>query len=175
MTAGSPVVLAFSAHQTSRLTGLSPAQLRYWDETGFFRPEYASGEKGRAYDRIYSFRNVVGLRTLSLLRNTHGLSLQHLRDVARRLEAYTAHPWSEVRLWIEREVSAMNSRRDDQIGKMEQHRYVAHNSKVLSGTRIPVATIRRFLEDGYSTAEILDEYPSLTEADVLAIKGSIAA
>lgn len=37
---------------------------------------------------------------------------------------------------------------------------------MIAGTRVRVSTIRRFLEAGYSTAEILKEYPTLTEADV---------
>lgn len=33
-------MLAFTADQVSRLTGLSERRLRYWDKTGFFNPEY---------------------------------------------------------------------------------------------------------------------------------------
>jgi uncharacterized protein (DUF433 family) len=39
---------------------------------------------------------------------------------------------------------------------------------VIAGTRIPVATIKRFAEDGYSVDQIRQEYPSLTEVDIKA-------
>jgi uncharacterized protein (DUF433 family) len=41
---------------------------------------------------------------------------------------------------------------------------------VFAGTRIPVATVQRYLEAGYDTAAILREYPSLTSADVEAAR-----
>ncbi len=59
---------AFSADQVTKLTGLSKAQLHYWDETGFFSPRYAFENWRSPYSRIYSLKDVVGLRTLSVLR-----------------------------------------------------------------------------------------------------------
>jgi uncharacterized protein (DUF433 family) len=41
---------------------------------------------------------------------------------------------------------------------------------VLAGTRIPVATVQRYLDAGYDTAAIIREYPSLTPADVEAAR-----
>ena len=62
------VIRAFSADHAVRLTGLSMRQLRYWDDTGFFRHRYASEDRRSPYGRVYSFRDIVGLRTLSVLR-----------------------------------------------------------------------------------------------------------
>jgi hypothetical protein len=42
------VITAFSEEQVDRLTGLSKAQLRYWDRTGFFAPKFAE-EAARAH------------------------------------------------------------------------------------------------------------------------------
>ena len=64
------VIRAFSAENVSRLTGLSMSQLIDWDRIGFFRPEHASENRREAYSRIYSFQDVVGLRTLAVLRKT---------------------------------------------------------------------------------------------------------
>lgn len=94
------VILAFSADHVVRLTGLSKGQLRYWDKTGFFAPTYAFEDRRSPYSRIYSFRDVVGLRTISILRNRYKISLQNLREVARELEKYMANPWSEIVLYI---------------------------------------------------------------------------
>src|ERR1039458_5222204 len=79
------VLRAFSANHVVRLTGLSHTQLRYWDDTGFFRPRYALENRRSPFSRVYSFQDVVGLRTLNHLRKVHKISLQHVRKVARQL------------------------------------------------------------------------------------------
>ena len=79
------IVAAFSEEQVERLTGLTKAQLRYWDKTGFFAPKFADENRRRAYSRLYSFKDVVALRTISILRNQHNVPLQHLRKVAEKL------------------------------------------------------------------------------------------
>ncbi|HUY38457.1 MAG TPA: DUF433 domain-containing protein [Candidatus Binataceae bacterium] len=93
------VIRALTADQVVRLTDLSHAQLRYWDSTEFFKPAY--GDDPRApYGRVYSFRDVVGLRTLGVLRKYHGIPLQQLRKVARELSQYNESPWSELTLYV---------------------------------------------------------------------------
>lgn len=93
------VIHAFTAEQTSKLTGLSTQQLRYWAETDFFQLSYLN-LPGKPYGRIYSFRDVVGLRTLALLRNIHHVPLQELRKVGRWLEENYEAPWSELRFYV---------------------------------------------------------------------------
>ena len=92
-------ILAFTADNVCRLTGLSMGQLRYWDKTDFFSPELLDDHRRRAFGRIYSFRDVVGLRTIGVLRNQHHIPLQELRKVGEWLSAH-AHketPWSSLR------------------------------------------------------------------------------
>jgi uncharacterized protein (DUF433 family) len=67
---------------------------------------------------------------------------------------------------VKREASLLKERTENQIGKIEQKRFVSHNSPVIAGTRIPVSSILHFVEDGFSVEEILKEYPNLTEADI---------
>jgi uncharacterized protein (DUF433 family) len=208
------VMSAFTVDHVVRLTGLTARQLAYWDRTGFFRPHYASENRRSPFGRIYSFKDVVGLRILSILRGEHGVPLPHLREIAKRLAANSKNPWSNIRLkvWnrnvefdepgiaktgavvdsqyvllpvvaviedVKRGAEKLKRREPSQIGKIEKHRYVSHNAPVVAGTRIRVATILRFLEDGFAPAEIVKEYPSLTEADVAAVirqgKASLAA
>jgi uncharacterized protein (DUF433 family) len=96
----SNIISAFSAEQAERLTGLSAAQLREWDAAGFFQPSYAAENRRSPYSRVYSFGDLVGLRVLSILRNTHRVSLQHLKAVARKLAQYAPQPWSELTLYV---------------------------------------------------------------------------
>jgi uncharacterized protein (DUF433 family)/DNA-binding transcriptional MerR regulator len=96
----SSVIAAFSEEQTEKLTGISKAQLRYWDETDFYRPSY-SENRPIAYSRVYSFRDLIALRVLDVLRNKYGVSLQHLREVRVRLGKLDDNPdrWIETRLY----------------------------------------------------------------------------
>jgi uncharacterized protein (DUF433 family) len=199
------VVSAFSADQVVKLTGLTMRQLAYWDDLGFFEPQYAAEDRKAPFSRIYSFKDVVGLRTLSVLKSKYRCSLPHLRLVAEQLSTYSQAPWAEITLYVwkrkvqfqepetgrvrgvvdgqyamlpirsvmedvRKEAELLRRRQPEQIGQVEKHRYVSHQAPVISGTRIRVATIQHFIEAGYSTADILKEYPSLTEADVEAAK-----
>lgn len=92
---------AFTADHVCRLTGLSSRQLGYWDQTGFFSPTLLGGYRRRAFGRIYSFRDVVGLRTIAVLRNIHGVPLQELRRVGQWLQAEHETPWSSLRFALE--------------------------------------------------------------------------
>ena len=94
------VVTAFSEANVERLTGLTSAQLRYWDKTGFFAPAYADENRRTPYSRIYSFKDVVGLRTLGLLRRQHNVSLQHLRQVAEKLSHLRDDLWTKTTLYV---------------------------------------------------------------------------
>ena len=197
------VIRAFSADHVVRLTGLSKGQLRYWDKTGFFRPRYAYEDRRAPYSRIYSFRDVVGLKTLAILRKEHGISLQHLRTVAHRLSHLKDSLWAETKLYVfnkevhfkephtgkvrgvvsgqyvsiplvsimsdvSRQTEKLRARAPEKTGKVERHRHIARNTWVIAGTRIPTGAIVQFKEAGYSTEQILREYPSLTAADIKA-------
>jgi DNA-binding transcriptional MerR regulator len=81
------------------LTSCTPHQLRYWDKVGLLKPsiQTTDGRPGRR--RIYSFRDLVGLRVVkSLLDN--GLSIQRVRrawDYLRRTGDMDGH-LAEVQL-----------------------------------------------------------------------------
>jgi len=199
------IVLALSADHIVKLTGITMRQLAYWDKTGFFKPEYASDNRRSPHSRVYSFRDAVGLRTVSTLMNTYNVSRHHLKEVAGELAAYTSRPWSELRLrvlkgrvqfdepetgrlrdavggqyafveivdvikHVEEGLAALKTRGDDEMGKFERHRYVAHNKLVVAGTRVPVETVLEFIDAGYSVPDIIKEFPALTEADIVAVK-----
>lgn len=94
------IISAFSEEQVSRLTGLTKGQLRYWDSTGFFAPKFAEENKRRAFSRLYSFKDIVALRTISVLRNQHNVPLQHLRKVAERLSHLADDLWTKTTLYV---------------------------------------------------------------------------
>ena len=201
MTDTDNVIRAFSADHVVRLTDLSKSQLRYWDRTEFFAPHYASDDRGVPYGRIYSFKDLVGLRTLAVLRKEHKVPLQRLRRLAEKLTNYDQSLWSDLKIYVlgrephiasvradyavnadgqtapvillidimndmEEKAEEIRKRSPDQIGKVAKNRYVVRNSWAIAGTRIPTATIRRYIEGGFTVKQILHEYPTLTRADV---------
>ncbi|HEY8686270.1 MAG TPA: DUF433 domain-containing protein [Chloroflexota bacterium] len=93
-------LLAFSADQVRRLTGLSERQLRYWDNTGFFSPALGETAARARFARAYSFRDLVGLRAIAEMRNTYHIPLQELRKVGATLCEPFAAPWSDLTFYI---------------------------------------------------------------------------
>jgi DNA-binding transcriptional MerR regulator len=92
-------IMAFSTDQVARLTGLSERQVRLWARTEFFLPEFRD-ESRRPFGRIYSFRDVVGLRALARMRKQHGVSLQELRHVGAWLGERFRDPWATLTFYV---------------------------------------------------------------------------
>jgi len=186
-------IIAFTADHVARLTGLSPRQLRYWDETEFFAPTFLDEYRRRTFGRIYSFRDLVGLRTIAILRNEHRVPLQELRRVGQWLLREHESPWSSLQfvlagrrvlfidpgtgvaaeasgagqasMTIALEPIASDMRRAANRLKQRSKDQIAH---VVAGTRIPTTAIWNFHSAGYDSAAIIREYPSLTADDVRA-------
>lgn len=78
----------FPTDLTSTLTGASVRQLRRWNTTGLLVPEVQSKRK-----LLYSFRDVVALRTVVRLRS-EAASLQKMRRAFANMPAldFTEHP-----------------------------------------------------------------------------------
>ncbi|HEY7029746.1 MAG TPA: DUF433 domain-containing protein [Thermomicrobiales bacterium] len=91
-------LLAFTGPQVQRLTGLSQRVLRYWESTNVFRASYVDDRPRRPYRRIYTFRDLVSLRTLALLRKK--VSLNELRRVGKYLSDHYEAPWAELRFGV---------------------------------------------------------------------------
>lgn len=73
----------FSAKQTEHLTGVAYRTLDHWAKTGLIVPEVAQAE-GTGSKRLWSFANLIELRTARILRDA-GVSVQALRKVVAHL------------------------------------------------------------------------------------------
>jgi len=101
MTATANVLRAFGVDHASRVTGLTKSRLTRWDKLGFFSPEHLEEEdRGNPYSRVYSFRDLVGLRTLAILTKDYQVPLRELRKAAAELEKRADRPWSEIPLAV---------------------------------------------------------------------------
>ncbi len=197
----STVIAAFSEDQASSLTHLSISRLRYWAKTGFFAPSYVE-DSGGPYGKFYSFKDVVALRTLEMLRVRNGVPLQHLRKVAERLAHLKDALWTQtkLRVWDRKvvfdepetgkprevvsgqfveeyllveiigqtgdEIEKMKTRDKVEIGEVVSLPGVQRGAPVIAGTRVPVVSIQRLHEDGFTVSKIIAEYPRLTRTDV---------
>lgn len=69
-----------------------------------------------------------------------------------------------------RAIDSLNHRSNLETGKIVHGKFTLQNEPVFEGTRIPVATVKRYLDAGYSSKAILSEYPGLTLADIEAAR-----
>ncbi len=200
------IIGAFSEYDAARLSGLSQHQIRAWDRTGFFKPSLAEENRRLPFSRVYSFRDIVSLRVLGQLRNTHKVPLQHLRKVSDKLHEMGDAKWSTCTLYVlgrkvvftdpgdqmrkevvsgqrvfdiplhvaisdtRQAIAKLNQRGAAEAGHVVQQRFVMQGDPVFEGTRIPVATVLRYLEAGYDAQAIIRAFPDLTAADVEAAR-----
>jgi uncharacterized protein (DUF433 family) len=194
----------FSAEQVCQLARISDTQLRYWHQTNVFRPQRLADSLG-PFRQAYAFRDVVGLRTVSILRNEHNVALKDIRAIEKNLKQTPDAGWSNITFHIgedgriyfedlkskaavsanhvgrtslfrmrsviesvEKQLDLMNRRGKDQIGKVDRNRHIMGNAPVIAGTRIPTHAIFDLHQNGFSVAQIVAEYPRLTERDVKA-------
>lgn len=93
-------IAAFSEEHAERLTGVTRSQLRYWDRTDFFAPTYAETNRRVPFSRVYSFRDIVALRVLNVLRNQYSVPLHHLRKVSKKLSHLAEDKWTRTKLYV---------------------------------------------------------------------------
>ena len=89
----------FTEEQAQLLTGITRHQLARWDRQGFFGPSFEPAKR-TPYGRVYSFWDIVALRILNELRNSHRVSLQHLRHVSKALGSVGNRKWADQVLFV---------------------------------------------------------------------------
>lgn len=72
-------------------------------------------------------------------------------------------------------IEALSQRDPRTAGRVVKRRGVHGSSPIFAGTRIPVETVQHYLQEGFGPAEIIEEYPSLTPADIEAARRYAAA
>jgi len=93
-------ILAFTSPQVQRLTSLSARMLAYWEETDVYSSSYEDKRPRRPYRRIYTFNDVVSLRTLVTLRRTYNVKLDELRKTGQYLHTFSDDPWKR-QFWVQ--------------------------------------------------------------------------
>ena len=140
------VIGAFSEEQAETLSGVSVNQLRRWQNDGFFKASYGTEQKGVPFGRIYSFRDIVALRVLHVLRNQEKIPLSHLRQVSEKLSHLGDDRWTATTLYVfgKKVVvsdSAKKNRRREVVSG--QHVLDIPLKVVIANTRRAVAELNR--------------------------------
>jgi DNA-binding transcriptional MerR regulator len=129
------VVRAFSLDQTERLTGVSRAQLLYWDRTHFFSPSLTDDDRRAPNSRIYSFRDIACLKVLNTIRNEIRVSLPHLREVKEKLAHLGDDLWAKTTLYV--------------LNRKIEFDHCAHKEEVVTGQavlQIPLRVVTADIE-----------------------------
>lgn len=124
MNAHTTIIKAFTIEQASRLSGLSVQRLISWDRSDFFAPSYASENRRVAYSRVYSFEDIVDLRTLAILRDRHNVQVDELRRSAARLKADGGRAWSGRKLYVFRGKVAFDDPENGQARNVVDGQYI---------------------------------------------------
>ncbi len=198
--------VAFTADVASRLTGLSQEKLRRWDNDGFYTPAYANPNRRSPHSRIYSFADLVALRTIARI-NELGVPITSLKKVDEFLKQLPDTSWANTRFYVAGEdvffrhddamialrplgqraihdiisvdlqpiaddtrerVERLDERSPAQIGHIARDRYIMGGQPVISGTRVPTATIVDFVQRGYTDEQIIQNFPRLVPEDIRA-------
>lgn len=77
-------------------------------------------------------------------------------------------PLPQVICEIENEAAQMGIRNPDGIASRTRRANVARRAEVFEGTRIPIDMVKEYMEAGLGVADILSDYPALTEEDISA-------
>jgi uncharacterized protein (DUF433 family) len=138
------VVAAFSEEQIGRMVGLTKGRLRYWARTDFFRPSFIEEDGRLPYSRFYSFKDVVALRTLEMLRVQNGVPLQHLRKVAEKLAHLKDALWTTTNLFVLNKKVIIVNPETDQPQEIVSGQYVLPIplSKIIDDTRNDIIAFR---------------------------------
>jgi uncharacterized protein (DUF433 family) len=141
------LIAAFSEEHAARLTGLSHGQLRSWDRAGFFQPRYAYEDRRNPYSRVYSFQDVVGLRTIAVLMKDYKISLQKLRKVAEELIRRGYDHWADVKLYVVKgQVHFRPPRSDDIEGVWDGQLAMVPVIDVINDVEARVAALKKRTE-----------------------------
>lgn len=81
-------------------------------------------------------------------------------------------PLNKIASEVAKRAEELRNRKKALLGTAERHRFVAHNAAVLAGTRIPITSVKSFIDAGYSDKEILGEYPTLTKIDIQFVRSN---
>src|SRR4051794_16383788 len=94
-------LMVYTFPQVEQLAGLSRETITRWKKLGIFVPELPQNMVlDGPYRRVFSFGDVVSLRTLSTLRREHRVKLSALGKAGMYLRRHADRSLTDVRIWV---------------------------------------------------------------------------
>lgn len=195
-------VVVFTEAKVRALAGISQRQLRYWARDLVVpkidrQITEHRGVRLYDYDGVLTImvlaelkrrgKSLQYLRDVARLIADEGLRFPELRFATSGSRVHFQRPsgeWQDAeRLQtIYADVVPLSPLRDkldgslkresQAVGKTERRRGAMGSKELVAGTRVPVATVRRYLDRGIPVAEVLEAFPTLDREDVEALRAS---
>lgn len=67
---------------------------------------------------------------------------------------------------VRADILQLQQRRVDKTEIVSSDRFIQRNAPVIAGTRVPLSTIKAYVDEGFTQEDILSEFPSLTRSDI---------
>lgn len=100
VSAKSDPIVALDSNRVSKLTGIPKNTLAHWEKRGVFKASYIDPRPRTPFRRIYSFRDVVSLRALALIRREARVSFAEILKASEYLSQHYDSPWSELKFGL---------------------------------------------------------------------------
>ena len=195
-------LVVFTEAKVRALAGISQRQLRYWAQdlaVPVIERQVTARRGVRLYDfdgvltvmilaeLKHRGKSLQYLRQVAKLIEHERLQFSELRFATSGSRVHFQRPTGEwqdaerlqtidaevVPLEPLRERVQRSMRRDPAaVGQTEKRRGAMGSKELVAGTRVPVATIRRYLDRGVDVAEVLEAFPVLEREDVEAVRAS---
>ena len=93
-------IVALDSDRVSKLTGIPKSTLSHWENRGVFRASYVDPNPRVPFRRIYSFRDIVSLRALAMIRREAKVPFSQVLAASEYLSQFYESPWSELRFGL---------------------------------------------------------------------------
>jgi len=90
---------AFTAETAALVTGLSVDRIRRWDRDEFFVPTYSGETRRSPYARLYSYTDLVALRTIARLQD-EGVDRRQLTKARTFFASNANEEWVDRRFYV---------------------------------------------------------------------------
>lgn len=93
-------ILALDSERASGLTGIPRSTLTHWENRGVFKASYVDPNPRAPNRRIYSFRDIVSLRALAVIRRDAKVSFRDVLEASAYLSKFYESPWSDLKFGL---------------------------------------------------------------------------
>ena len=164
------VLIGVPRSTASRVIGVPERRLRDWNTAGLVYPSHEA-RVGRSLIWTYSLEDLVQGRVVRELED-RGIHVRVIRRIVESVRMLQQVLDLDV---IRSEARARLARPAESYGRIERRTGVHGSRPVFAGTRIPVDTVRAYIEREIPDDEIFEAFPVLAVEDLEIARQHLAA